>query len=99
MDVDVDATLESEELTEVPVSDDVPFDDDESSQYTTEDEKQDLIGEDTEPVVDMALCSFTGHSDSVYKAVVNPKFPGLVISGRSKTFSKSFHSALGQLYE
>ena len=77
MDVDLDA--ENEDLTEVPFSDEIPIEDDESSQYTADNDDERL---DVQiPVVEMALCIFTGHSDSVYKAVVNPKIPGQVISG------------------
>jgi len=79
--MDVDSDTEHEQLTEVPFSDEIPIDDDESSQYSIDDNNNDNEILDTIPIVEMALCIFTGHTDSVYKAVVNPKIPGQVISG------------------
>lgn len=78
MDVDTDIDTENGQLIEIPFSDEVPIDDndDESSQYTADD----IDTMDPIPV-EMALCIFTGHSDSVYRAAVNPKIPGQIISG------------------
>ena len=81
--MDVDSDTENEQLTEVPFSDEIPIDEDESSQFTADNDDEQRLdsGLDVLPVVEMALCIFTGHTDSVYKAVINPKIPGQVISG------------------
>lgn len=78
-DID-DVKLTEEGLTEIPVSEDVPIEDDESIVIDESNEDDDL-DEAAAEVVEMALCSFTQHTDSVYVAAINPRIPGVIITG------------------
>lgn len=85
-------TEEGEMLTEVEVpDDDMPPDDDDESVWSEAD-NNDVIDRDDgmemgggggngEPVEDMALYTFTSHTDSVYCAALHPTNRGLVITG------------------
>ena len=89
MDMNVDEDVEEikvndEILTEVAVDYDAPIEeDDESVAVTDRNENEDLDDEyeDAENIVDMSLCTFNQHTDSVYTAAINPKIPYLILTG------------------
>ena len=66
----------NEDLIEVDVSDDLPFDEDDLSETA-----EDKIDEQLEDVVETAILTFDVHTDSVYSSAINPKIPGLIVTG------------------
>lgn len=75
----------NEGLIEVDIGDDAPPDDDSSTVWGTEiDDNEEYIDQTTEPmqeVVDMSVCSFSRHGQSVYCVAIHPSIPGVVITG------------------
>ena len=75
-------TFQDEILTEVVVDDEAPDDDDSTVWSDAGDNVEETLEEipDTD-AVEMAVCVFSAHSDSVYTVATHPTRPGVVLTG------------------
>lgn len=81
MEFQVEDEVDTNELIEVDVEDDIPNIDDGVSDDGEGNDDGNIDESATEEVPDASYCTFSGHTDHVYCVAIHPFLPGVVITG------------------
>jgi hypothetical protein len=71
--------VQPEDLIEIVVSDDPPMDEESSNAISDPSDDQGI--EDETDIIDMSICCFEQHNDSVYCVATNLTMPGVIVTG------------------